>query len=266
MTKSLPPSQNGHRVIYGVHAIEELLRRNPSQVSALFVQQEGKHNDSGSSLRPLLQKAQSAGIMVITKTKSELDRLSQAGVHQGITALCGEYQYVELSSLLEQAKRHESPPLFLLLDGVTDPQNLGALIRSASVFGVQGIIMPHDRSASVNATVVKTSSGATEWMPIARVPNLVRAMETLKEEGVWLFATALKGQHTKAPWDVDLTVPVGLVLGSEGYGLRPLVQKTCDMQMHIPMQGQLQGASLNVSACGAVLLYEVLRQRQTFTK
>lgn len=151
--------------------------------------------------------------------------------------------------------------MLVLLDGVTDPQNLGALVRSTYVLGGHGVIVPRDRSATITPAAAKAAAGATELLPIAQVPNLVRSMEELRESGVWLIAAVAPGQGGVPPWAIDLTQPSALVLGSEGQGLRPLVRKTCDLRVEIPMQRGLQGASLNVANAGAVLLYEAQRQR-----
>lgn len=241
------------RVVYGVHAVTEVLRQRRQQVSALLVQ--------GGLELPLLAEARRLGFAPIERSRHELDGLAEGGVHQGIVALCGEYPYVEPSELLARAAALGQAPLVLVLDGVTDPQNLGALVRSVHVLGGHGVIIQKDRAAPVTPAVVKASAGATELLGIARVTNLVRALEELKEAGVFLCA-AMAGNREFPPWRVDLSGPTGLVLGSEGKGLRPLVRRTCDQGVEVPMQGSMLGASLNVSAAGAVLLYEALRQRR----
>jgi 23S rRNA (guanosine2251-2'-O)-methyltransferase len=182
-----------------------------------------------------------------------------------VIALCGAYQYADnVDALLNRAG--EQAPLLLVLDGVTDPQNLGALVRSTYVLGGHGVVVPKDRAAAVTPTAVKAAAGATELLPIALVPNLVRAMEELAQRGVWLVAAVAPGQGGQPPWAIDLTQPSAFVLGSEGKGLRPLVRKTCELRVEIPMQSGLHGASLNVAAAGAVLLYEALRQRRAQAK
>lgn len=252
------------QLVYGIHAVEALLARGSQRVRALWVSE--KKDAESSALRILLRKAHEAGVVVLERPKIDLDRLTQNAVHQGLVALCGEYGYASLAHLLTNIEKAMSPALVLLLDSVTDPQNLGALIRSAYVLGAHGLVIPQDRSASVTPAVIKTACGATEWLPILQVPNLVRVMGDLKEAGLWMYGTVLQGSKTQPPWNADFAAPTGLVLGSEGAGLRPLVQKTCDAFVHIPMQSQLQGASLNVSACGATLLYEALRQRTKNTQ
>ena len=261
---SLTETEHGAatRVVYGVHAVREALRTRRNQVSALLLQKgaDGVGSSLGGPLAPLLEDARKAGITPIEQPRGELDRMSEGGVHQGVVAICGEYVYATVAGILSRAAATGAPPLVLLLDGVTDPQNLGALVRSVHVLGGHGVIMPQDRAASVTASVVKASAGATELLAIARVPNLVRAMGELKEAGLWLVA-ATAGEKVQPPWGLDLRGPTGLVLGSEGKGLRPLVRKTCDLHVEVPMAAGLQGASLNVSNAGAILLYEALRQR-----
>lgn len=255
MTKSSSP-----QIIYGIHAVSEFLQKYPEQISSLSLL---AHTESKEGNLALIGKqAKTHGIKVQFHSRFELDKIAQNNNHQGVIALCKEYPYAEFSKLITKSKQSKSPPLILLLDSVTDPQNLGNLIRSTYVLGGHGIILPKDRSALVTASVMKASAGATAWLPIAQVPNLVRAMETLKEEGFWIFGTMVESQKTPFPWQVDFSVPTALVLGSEGEGLRPLVQKNCDALLTIPMQGNIQGGSLNVATCGAVLLYEIMRQRQ----
>lgn len=264
---SLPGT--GSQVIYGIHAVTELLQRRRDQVHALFVLQAGHADGSeggaqapGSALGALCQLAGNSSVRLIEKSRGELDRLSRGGVHQGVVALCGEFRYARgPQDLLDYAKSCDAAPLIVIVDGVTDPQNLGALIRSTYVLGGHGVIIPQDRAAAITPAAIKAAAGATETLPIAQVKNLVRAMEELKEAGVWLAAAVAPGQQGEPPWHSDLTQPTGLVLGSEGRGLRPLVRKTCELRIEIPMTYGLHGASLNVAVAGAVLLYETLRQR-----
>lgn len=250
----------GSQVVYGVHAVRELIERRPSDIHSLLIA-VGTEGPS-EPLAKLIAAAEQAGLHPIAKSRAELDRLTQAGVHQGVVAQCGEFQYeTDPLAPVRNALQQGKTPLVLILDGVTDPQNLGALIRSACVLGADGVIVPQDRSAQVTAGAIKAAAGATTALPIVRVPNLVRAMEQLKESGLWLVAAVAPGQGGQPLWQLDLSVPIGLVLGGEGKGLRPLVRKTCDLRAEIPMPTALHGASLNVSAAGAVLLYECLRQQ-----
>lgn len=248
------------QVVYGVHAVRELIEQRPTEIQSLFY--AGGGETPSDAIAKVLAAAQQAGLRPVGKSKSELNRLTQGGVHQGVVALCGEFQYESdpLSPVL-RAQEAGRTPLLLILDGVTDPQNLGALIRSACVLGADAVVLPQDRSAQVTAATIKASAGATASVPIVKVPNLVRAMEVLKESGLWLLAAVAPGQGGQPLWQVDLNLPLGIVLGGEGKGLRPLVRKTCDLRAEIPMLSGLHGASLNVSAAGAVLLYECLRQK-----
>jgi len=189
--------------------------------------------------------------------------LSRGGVHQGVLALCGAYRYADgVAPLIERAQAAGAAPLLLVLDGVTDPQNLGALVRTAYVMGGHGVVLPKDRAAPVTPTVVKAAAGATEHLPIALVTNLARSLQELKERDVWLVAAVAPGQGGQPPWELDLTLPTALLLGSEGRGMRPLSRKMSEVRVEIPMMGGLSGASLNVAAAGAVLFYEALRQRR----
>jgi 23S rRNA (guanosine2251-2'-O)-methyltransferase len=252
----------GDRLVYGLHAVAELLRNPRAEVHAVFVAPKD-HEQGDGPLAALREQAARRGLHAIEKSRGELDRLAQGGVHQGVVALCGAFRYAEgVAPLVERAEQAGEAPLLLVLDGVTDPQNLGALVRSTYVLSGHGVVVPRDRAAAVTPAAVKAAAGATELLPIAQVPNLVRAMEDLKEHGVWLIAAVAPGQGGQPPWTIDLCQPSAFVLGSEGGGLRPLVRKTCELRVEIPMLGGLHGASLNVSAAGAVLLYEALRQRR----
>lgn len=261
-----PPS-TGSQVVYGIHAVTELVLKRREQIHALFVLRDGSQGDDakepGGALGALCQTALRASVRMIEKSRGELDRLSHGGVHQGVVALCGEFRYAQgPADLLSYARGLNAAPLLVIVDGVTDPQNLGALLRSTYVLGGHGVIIPQDRAVGITPAAIKAAAGATETLPIAQVKNLVRAMEELKEAGVWLVAAVAPGQGGEPPWRCDLAQPTGLVLGSEGRGLRPLVRKTCDLRVEIPMTHGLHGASLNVAVAGAVLLYESLRQRQ----
>lgn len=261
----------GSQVVYGIHAVTELISKRREQIHALFVLRDGSQGDedkdaggAGGALGALCQTALRASVRMIEKTRGELDRLSRGGVHQGVVALCGEFRYAHgPGDLLAYAHSLGAAPLLVVADGVTDPQNLGALLRSTYVLGGHGVIIPQDRAVGITPAAIKAAAGATEILPIAQVKNLVRAMEELKEAGVWLVAAVAPGQGGEPPWRLDLTQPTGLLLGSEGRGLRPLVRKTCDLRVEIPMTHGLHGASLNVAVAGAVLLYESLRQRQS---
>ena len=240
------------RVVYGVHPVREALRAG--RVQALFLAE----GESGPALKEILDAARSANVQPTQHLRAQLDALAHGGVHQGVVAVVGEYNYAQLDELVHVARRAGEPPLLLVLDSVQDPQNLGALVRTAHVAGAHGVVIPKDRAVGVTPTVVKAAAGATEHVRIATVVNVARALEELKEHEVWI-AGAVAAGGSKAPWEVDFTVPIAVVLGAEGKGIRPLVLRGCDLLVKIPMFGKV--ASLNVGAAGAMLLYEVVRQR-----
>jgi 23S rRNA (guanosine2251-2'-O)-methyltransferase len=238
------------RFVYGVNPVLEALRAHPQDVLRVLVEHRRSHG-----AERVAQAASAAGVRV--EEASDLDRRARGGVHQGVGAELAEFKYLELPDLLEAVERSRGKPFLLVLDGVTDPQNLGALIRSAHALGAHGVVVPKDRAAGVTPVVTKTAAGALEHCPIVRVTNLSRALEEMKEAGIWTVALAAEGEQ--ALGDIDLSTPIALVMGSEGSGVRPLVRKTCDHVARIPMCGKV--GSLNVAAAGAIALYEVARQR-----
>jgi 23S rRNA (guanosine2251-2'-O)-methyltransferase len=238
------------RFVYGINPVLEALRAHPKDVVRVLLERgkDGKRSTGGDRVA---QAADQAGVRVEHTPFGEIQRRSAGGVHQGVGAELAEFRYVELEDVIH-------PKAFLLLlDGVTDPQNLGALVRSAHALGAHAVVLPKDRAAGVTPAAVKAAAGAIEHCRIARVTNLARAVEQLKEAGVW--TVALAGDGDRELGDIDLSTPIALVMGSEGGGVRPLVRKTCDHVARIPMAGKV--GSLNVSAAGAIALYEVARQR-----
>jgi 23S rRNA (guanosine2251-2'-O)-methyltransferase len=235
------------------------LRSPQSEIHALCLSESAHAGSPG--LATLLALAEARAVVAQTLARGELDRFTRGGVHQGVVAFCPAFHYHSDVHALLQAAGNE-PPLVVILDGVTDPQNLGALVRSTYVLGGHGVVLPMNHSAGVTAATAKAAAGATEVLPIAQVPNLVRALRDLKEREVQLLAAVAPGQGGQPAWDCDLSRPTAILLGSEGKGLRPQVRKSCDGRIEVPMQAGLHGASLNVSAAGAVLLYEALRQRR----
>jgi 23S rRNA (guanosine2251-2'-O)-methyltransferase len=181
--------------------------------------------------------------------------------HQGIVAVVADYRYREVEDILAAARLAGKPPLLVLLDGVEDPHNLGAVVRSAHALGAHGVVIPRDRAASVTPSAAKASAGAVEHLPIVQVTNLVRAIEDLKEAGIWTVAAVPDGDQDLA--SVDLRGPIALVIGGEGQGVRPLVRKSCDHAARIPMEGRV--GSLNASAAAAIAIYEAMRQRAEST-
>jgi 23S rRNA (guanosine2251-2'-O)-methyltransferase len=242
------------RLIYGVRAVREALASG-GVVRLLVVEAASKE------LRGIVQGAQGAGggVAVSELPRAQLDGLCKGGNHQGIAAEVGEFEYALLEDLLAVAEERKQAPLLLVLDGVQDPRNLGAALRAAECLGVHGVVIPKDRAASVTGAVVKASAGASEHVKVAQVTNVARALEELKERGVWCVGTSLEAKQ--APWQLDLTAGVAIVIGGEAKGVRPLVLKTCDLTVRIPMAGQV--GSLNAATAAGVLLYEVMRQRSS---
>jgi 23S rRNA (guanosine2251-2'-O)-methyltransferase len=228
--------------IYGVRPVIEALRGGRRKVFEIL---------DATANQEAAMAARAAGVPVRKVPHARVGELARGGVHQGIAARVEPYPYAELDDLLAIPD-----PLVVVLDGVTDPQNLGAVLRVADGAGASGVVIPKDRAVGVTAAAVKASAGASEHVPVARVTNLRRAVDRMKEAGLWVYAAEVGGTpHT----ELDLTGPVGLVLGSEGRGVRRLVREGCDGTVSIPMLGAV--GSLNVSVAAAVLLYEVRRQR-----
>jgi 23S rRNA (guanosine2251-2'-O)-methyltransferase len=241
------------RTIYGVNPVRELLRSGTSGLSELWLAEGAKRPKVFEELERLAKQAQAK---VRTAPRQKLDQLAGVSTHQGVVAVVGDFQYREVEDLLKEARRAGEPPLLVMLDGIEDPQNLGAIIRSAHALGAHGVIVPKDRAAGVTPAVAKASAGAIEHCPVARVTNLSQTLETLKEEGVWATAASAEGEPLPG---VDLSGPSVLVVGGEGQGVRPLVRRNCDRVVAIPMRGKV--GSLNASAAAAICLYEARRQR-----
>lgn len=242
------------RVVFGIRPVEELVRARPRQVAVIYVA-EGEHRSR--ELERAVAAAKDRGIAVETRPRALVADLAGKGTHQGIVAIAGEYRYAEIPELLAAARAAGEAPLLLLLDGITDPQNLGALVRSAEVLGAHGVIIPDKHAAPVTGGAVKASAGATERMRIARVGNLLRTMDALRADGIRVWgAGADRGEALAA---ADLRGPTALVVGAEGRGMREAVARRCDALVRIPQRGQV--SSLNASVAGAILLYEALRQR-----
>jgi len=232
------------RLVTGRHPVEALLDVRPRTLRRLVVANERD---------PLVERAKKAGVRVEQVAKDKLSELAKTQHHQGFVAEAEDFAYAALDDVLPK----EGPALVLALDSVQDPHNLGALVRSAECLGATGVVFPQDRAAEVTAVAAQTSAGAVERIAVARVVNLVRALEELKERGLWV--TGLAGEGPDDLTRVDLTGPTVLVVGAEGDGLRPLVRKTCDRLAHIDLAGRT--GSLNASVAGGVALFEARRQR-----
>ncbi|MCM2321614.1 MAG: 23S rRNA (guanosine(2251)-2'-O)-methyltransferase RlmB [Pseudomonas sp.] len=239
--------------VYGVHAVEALLRHHPKRVKQLWLA-EGRQDPR---VQALVQLAGAARVPVGQRERRELDEWAE-GVHQGVVAEVSPSQVWGENFLEELLARKESVPLLLVLDGVTDPHNLGACLRTADAAGVQAVIVPKDKSATLNATVRKVACGAAEVIPLVAVTNLARTLEKLQQQGLWIVGTA--GEATQEIYDLDLRGPTVLVMGAEGSGMRRLTREHCDYLAKLPMGGSV--SSLNVSVATGVCLFEAVRQRR----
>jgi 23S rRNA (guanosine2251-2'-O)-methyltransferase len=242
---------------YGYHAVESLIRREPRRVAALHVQADRQDK----RMQTLCELSRNQGVSVLSCSKSELDALV-SGRHQGVVAVLDQAVEAEAGGLMSEADLSEhlskvTVPLILILDGVTDPHNLGACLRSADAAGVTAVVFPKDKSADVNDVARKVASGAAETVPWVRVTNLARTIESLKQAGVWVIGT--DGDAEESLYEQDLSGPCAMVLGSEGAGMRRLTRDLCDFVVKLPMAGSV--SSLNVSVAAGVCLFEAVRQR-----
>ena len=243
-------------VLYGLHPVEEALRSGGRRLEYVLVSRERSRAQPDAPTARILDLCRSANIRVSIEPKDQLTRIARTDAHQGVVAAVRERQFLTLEDLIGARGRFERR-FFLALDSVEDPHNLGALLRSADGAGVDGVLLPERRSAPISPVVAKTSAGASEHVPIARVTNLTRALEQMKKANVWIIGLDERG--TPDYTDFDFNIDCCLVLGAEGSGLHDLVKKTCDHLLRIPMAGSV--SSLNVSVAGAVVMYEALRQR-----
>jgi 23S rRNA (guanosine2251-2'-O)-methyltransferase len=241
-------------VLYGLHPVEEAVRAGAKRLDSVILARER----GDARLERLATLCRDANVRVSFESRDQLTRLARSDAHQGALALVRERAFLTIEDLLAPSAAQPAHRFFLALDGIEDPHNLGALIRTADGAGVDGVILPERRSAPVTATVAKTSAGASEHVRIARVTNLVRSLEQMKQANVWVLG--LDEHGTPDYMDFDFRTDCVLVLGREGAGLHDLVKKTCDHLLRIPMAGMV--SSLNVSVAGAVVMYEAMRQRR----
>ena len=239
-------------IIEGRNAVIEALRAGRA-IDKIFIAK----GDVDKTLGHIASKARDKGIVVVEADRRKLDFMSQTHAHQGVVALAAVREYCEIADILAIAAERNEAPFVIVCDEISDPHNLGAIIRSAECVGAHGVIIPKHRSAGLTAIVDKASAGAAEHMAIARVPNISAAIKELKDNGLWVYGTAADGQN--GLWSTDLTGAIALVIGSEGEGMSRLVKESCDFILSLPMKGQV--SSLNASAAAAVTMYEVLRQR-----
>ncbi|MBP5319413.1 MAG: 23S rRNA (guanosine(2251)-2'-O)-methyltransferase RlmB [Kiritimatiellae bacterium] len=248
---------NSGEWLYGRRPVLESLIAGRRHFYEALLPEEGRDSPELAEIR---HRIQSAGIPFRTGDRNRLDALCEGGNHQGVALRVGGYPYFSFDDLLAEAERNPQAA-FLLLDHIEDPQNVGSLLRSADAAGVTAVILPEDRAAGVTAAAVRASAGAAEHLRVAKVVNLTRAMEALKERQVWL--TGLDMDTRAKPYtEIDFTGRVGLVVGSEGRGLSRLVHETCDFIAYLPMLGKV--GSLNAGVAGGIALYEIVRQRRQF--
>lgn len=241
-------------VIYGLHSVQAYMDRHPEGILEVFLlkgRDDERLNKLVKGLRPL-------GLTLQWRERGQLDELAGDSHHQGVVARVREQAPGDENDLVAYLDSLDAPPFLLLLDGVTDPHNLGACMRSADAAGVHAVITPRDKSASITPVVRKVAVGAADSLPFFQVTNLARTMEMLKERGIWLMGTALE-EEAKSLYDVALTGPIGIVMGAEGSGMRRLTRELCDVLLYIPMAGSVE--SLNVSVATGVTLFEAMRQR-----
>ena len=240
-----------HEMIWGRRPVLEALEGGLSLIKILIY--EGAR---GTIVNDIIQKAGQSGVPVERAKRGELEELAGRN-HQGVVAFTVPYTFLSVEELLQNARSSQKKPFFIMLDHIQDPNNFGSLVRTACAAGVDGIIIPRDRACGVTPSVFKSSAGALAYVPVARAVNLAREMEFLKKEGLWLMGADMSGETPF--FKADFTLPLVLVLGSEGKGLSRLLREKCDFLLRIPMQGAV--SSLNVAVAGGIIIYEVFRQR-----
>ncbi|KHM51339.1 RNA methyltransferase [Anaerovibrio lipolyticus] len=238
-------------MVAGRNAVMEALKGSRS-VNKIMV---AKGSNEGS-IKEIIAVAKEKGVNIMYMERSKIDSMARGIRHQGVLAQVAPVQYVELEDILQIARDKNEPPFILLLDELEDPHNLGALLRTADAAGVHGVLIPKRRSVPLSATVAKTSAGAVEYVPVARIGNMVQTIRRLKDEGLWVAAADMDGTDY---YEADMTGPLLLIVGSEGHGVGRLVKEQCDFVVRIPMMGKIN--SLNASVAGSILMYEAMKQR-----
>ena len=248
------PVQEIEGQLEGRNALTEALKSGRT-IDKVFI----AAGETDRGLQRLAAQAKEAGAVVVPVDRRKLDAMSVTRAHQGVITLAAAHEYATIDEILAEAEARNEAPLIIICDELTDPHNLGAILRSGECAGAHGVIIPKRRSVGLTAVVAKASAGAVEYMKVARVTNITAAIEELKKRGVWIFGTAAEGSIPM--YQADLKGPAAIVIGSEGDGMSRLVQKSCDVTVHIPMKGRIN--SLNASAAASILLYEAVRQRLT---
>mgnify|MGYP005768625181 FL=1 len=238
--------------VEGRNSVLELLESG-KDINKIFIEKGNKHG----SINKIIAKAKERKIVITELEKTKFNKMVQTNNPQGIIAIVPPFDYCTVYDIINLAKQKNENPFILILDGIEDPHNLGSIIRTAETAGVHGVIIPKRRAASVNSTVNKVSAGAVEHMKIARVNNINETINTLKKEGIWICGTDM--DTNKYYYNQDLTGPLAIVIGSEGYGMSRLVKENCDFLVKIPMQGQI--TSLNASVSAGIVIYEAVKQR-----
>lgn len=238
-------------IIEGRNAVLEAFRAGKT-IDKLFV----LDGCQDGPVKSILREAKKTDTIINFVDKERLDRLANSGHHQGVVAQAAAYEYAEVEDILNAAKEKGEAPFIFILDEIEDPHNLGAIIRTANLCGAHGVIIPKRRAVGLTATVAKTSAGAVNYTPVAKVTNIAKTIEELKKEGMWFVCADMDGQTM---YDLNLTGPIGLVIGNEGAGVSRLVKEKCDFTVSIPMKGDID--SLNASVAAGVLAYEIVRQR-----
>ena len=240
-------------IIYGIHPVKEALNSSHLQIEKILIGTQTPH----PPLQSILDLANKRKIPITFTNRESLERLTKGGVHQNVAGFIKETPYTDIGGILSYWRKEETKALFLILDGIQDPQNFGSLIRTALGCGAHGIIISKDRSVGITPVVVKASAGAAAHLPIARVVNLADTIESLKKEEVWVYGAS--GEAGDLIYQLDLNIDLAIVIGAEGKGIRPLVKNKCDRLFSIPMNGPV--SSFNASVSGGMILYEVMRQR-----
>lgn len=238
-------------IIEGRNPIIEALKNNRS-IEKIMVNKASKEG----SIKKILAMAKENKVIIQEVDRHKLDEMSESHAHQGVIAITSDYRYYDLDEILEIPKERGEDPFFIILDGITDPHNLGSIIRTADAVGAHAVIIPKRKSVQITPIVAKASAGAVEYLPVCKVTNIVNTIKTLKENGLWIAAVDMDGQTF---YQQNLGGPLGIVVGSEGEGISRLVKQNCDFTVSMPMSGNV--TSLNASVAGGILLYEVYRQR-----
>lgn len=237
----------------GKHAVLEALRSGRT-VNKIWIAQ----GSAGAQIQPIIDEAKKRGVMYQFVDRRKLDQMVDKGVrHQGVAAQIAPHDYADVEDLFANADKRGEAPFFVVLDELEDPHNLGSILRTVECVGAHGVIIPKRRSVGVTATVAKTSAGAVEYVPVARVSNLAQTIDGLKQKGIWVAGADAKAEQNV--YEADLTGPLAIVIGSEGKGLSRLIREKCDFLVGLPMRGRIQ--SLNASVAAGILMYEALRQR-----